>query len=116
MIVFRIKWLWRSQKGEAKVSGDNVESILALMEDPNSDPNRKWDAEHDTFVAQSLLRLVKPQFTLSSWEAFRLQVMDGERARHVAEKLGMTVNAVLIAKSRILSALRDEAEGMIDQI
>ena len=84
------------------------------MEDPDSDPNRIWDAEHDMFVVQRLLKLVESQFTLSSWEAFRMQVMEGEKARPVAEKLGMSVNAVLIAKSRVLKTLRNEAMGLID--
>lgn len=114
MIVHRIKWLWRSQKRETTIGEAHRDSVLAAMEDPNSDPNRTWDAEHDRLIAQRLLKLAEPQFTLSSWEAFRMQVMDGEKAHTVAEKLGMSVNAVLIAKSRVLKALRDEAAGLID--
>lgn len=114
IMVHRIKWMWRSRKRETQVAETGRDTILASMEDPNSDPNRIWDAEHDVFVAQRLLRLVEPRFTLSSWEAFRMQVMEGEKALPVAEKLGMTVNAVLVAKSRVLKALRDEATGLID--
>ena len=114
MVVHRIKWLWRSRKKEGRITNAEMDSILASMEDPYSDPNRIWDAEHDMFVVQRLLKLVESQFTLSSWEAFRMQVMEGEKARPVAEKLGMSVNAVLIAKSRVLKTLRNEAMGLID--
>jgi RNA polymerase sigma-70 factor (ECF subfamily) len=35
-------------------------------------------------------------------------------ARVVAEELGLTVNAVLIAKSRVLARLRQAAAGLVD--
>lgn len=114
MIVNRLKWLWRSRAKEAMLWNVPIEDVIAKLEDPNSDPNRIWDAEHDATVAQSLLKMVEPQFTISSWKAFRMQAIEGKSAGSVAESLGMSVNAVLIAKSRVLKALRDEAKGMID--
>jgi hypothetical protein len=38
-------------------------------------------------------------------------VLDGERAATVAAELGVSVNAVLLAKSRILRRLRQEMQG-----
>jgi hypothetical protein len=40
--------------------------------------------------------------------------MDAARAETVAAKLGLTGNAVLIAKSRALSHLRRDADGLVD--
>jgi RNA polymerase sigma-70 factor (ECF subfamily) len=91
-----------------------MDPLLASMEDPNSDPNVMWELEHDVHVAKRLLELVEGQFTATSWQAFRLQVLQGHRARETASTLGITVNAALIAKSRVLKALRDEARGMIE--
>ena len=39
---------------------------------------------------------------------------DGKPARDVAQELGLSVNAVLIAKSRVLGRLRQEARGLVD--
>lgn len=111
MIVNRLKWFWRSHRMHAS---PNMDALLALMEDPNSDPNQMWDFEHDIHVAKRLLELVEPHFTATSWEAFRLQVLEGHRANEAASRLGITVNAALIAKSRVLKALRDEARGIIE--
>ncbi len=88
--------------------------MLRQMEDPSSDPNVVWDQEHDTYVANALLKLVEPHFTVSTWQAFRMQVMDGLKASEAAEQLGITVNAALIAKSRVMKALREEAVGLIE--
>jgi len=84
------------------------------MEDPASELSRRWDREHDEFVLQRLLDLIAPDFRPATWQAFRRLVIDGVPAEIVAAELGLTVNAVLIAKSRVLSHLRRNAEGLID--
>lgn len=111
MIVNRLKWFWRSRRLH---HARDMEALLASMEDPNSDPNQMWDFEHDIHVAKRLLELVESHFTATSWAAFRLQALEGHRAHEAASRLGITVNAALIAKSRVLKALRDEARGMIE--
>jgi DNA-directed RNA polymerase specialized sigma24 family protein len=41
-------------------------------------------------------------------------VIEGQKPAVAAEKVGISLNAVLIAKSRILKQLRRELEGLID--
>ena len=113
-IVNRLRWYWRDAKSERELKCEAVEGILSSMVDPNSDPNLIWDREHDTHVARTILALVEPHFSGTTWEAFRLQVMEGRKAQEAAEQLGTTINAALIAKSRVMKALREEARGMID--
>ena len=88
--------------------------MLDQLEDPASDLSRRWDREHDEFVLHRLLDLIEPDFRPATWQAFRRQVIDGASAETVAAELGLTVNAVLIAKSRVLSHLRRNAEGLVD--
>ena len=52
---------------------------------------------------QRLLALIEPEFRPVAWQAFRKQAIDGASAEAVAAELGLSVNAVLIAKSRVLS-------------
>jgi len=65
-------------------------------------------------VLQALMAMVRPEFTEPTWQAFRRQALDGAPARAVAAELGLSVNAVLIAKSRVLARLRQEARGLVD--
>lgn len=107
--VNRLRVLWRVR--QASPADD---ALLAQLEDPASDPNRRWDEEHDCLVARRLLELLEPEFEPTTWAAFRLLVLEGVETREVAERLNITPNAVRIAKSRVLSRFRSEIEGLID--
>ena len=113
-IVYRLRGYWRDRRTESRLSSGDAEKVLTMMEDPSSDPNLVWEREHDRFVALKLLELVQPQFTASTWQAFYQIVLEGRSARDAAAELGISVNAALIAKSRVLHALRREAKGLID--
>ena len=89
-------------------------AALDQLEDPASDLSREWDREHDSYVARKLLDYVEPEFRPATWQAFRRLVLDGAAPQAVAEELSLSVNAVLIAKSRVLRRLRQEALGLID--
>lgn len=56
----------------------------------------------------------EPMFEPATLAAFRRVVFDEIGAAQVAGELGLSLNAVLLAKSRVLSKLREEAEGLID--
>ena len=87
---------------------------LRQLEDPTSSLSRAWDEDHDRHVAQTLVESIRLEFQPATWRAFEATVRDGGSTAEVAEKLGISVNAVLIAKSRILKRLRQKAEGLID--
>jgi len=90
------------------------EGPLAQLADPKSDLSRQWDEEHDSYVLRRLMELIAPLFESKTLAAFRRVVLDELAPAQVAEELGMSVNAVLLSKSRILSRLRQEAKGLIE--
>jgi RNA polymerase sigma-70 factor (ECF subfamily) len=61
-----------------------------------------------------LLALIRKEFTSTSWESFRLTVVEGKAPAVVAELLCVSVNAVMISKSRILKRLRQLGRGLIE--
>jgi RNA polymerase sigma-70 factor (ECF subfamily) len=89
-------------------------SRLDQISDPDSPLSRLWDEQHDRHVLNTLMERVRPEFTEASWRAFRRQALDDAPAGVVAAELGLSVNAVLIAKSRVLARLRQEAQGLVD--
>ena len=91
-----------------------VHAMLDGLDDPSSDLSRLWDREHDQHVIGRLLELLEPDFRPATWRAFRRQVLEGAPAEAVAAELGLSVNAVLIAKSRVLQRLRRLSENLID--
>jgi RNA polymerase sigma factor (sigma-70 family) len=106
---------WRARSGRPQAFGGNdaLERFRELG-DADSELSRRWDREHDQHVAQRLLELVKGDFAPTTWKAFQRVVLDGVRTDEAAAELGMSVNAVLIAKSRVLRRLEQERQGFID--
>jgi RNA polymerase sigma factor (sigma-70 family) len=90
------------------------DALLDSLEDPASDLSREWDAEHDGHVAAGLLETARPDFAEQTWVAFTRIVMDGEKPAAVAADLGMSLDAVYQARSRVLARLRQEADGLLD--
>jgi RNA polymerase sigma-70 factor (ECF subfamily) len=58
--------------------------------------------------------MIEPQFAPTTWQAFRRVVLEGARPDAVASEMGLTVNAIFIAKSRVLQRLRTESRGLLD--
>jgi RNA polymerase sigma-70 factor (ECF subfamily) len=90
------------------------ECLLEQLSDPDSALSIEWDREHDRYVLGRLLELIQPMFKPNTLAAFRKMALENIEPGKVAEQLGMSVGAVLIAKSRVLSRLRTEARGLID--
>jgi RNA polymerase sigma-70 factor, ECF subfamily len=92
---------------------DPALGFLDSLADPNGELAREWDLDHDRHVFQKLLAIVEPDFGSTTWEVFRRFAVDGEPAARVAEETGLSVNAVLQAKSRVLKRLREEAGDLL---
>ena len=94
--------------------GRALVASLGEWEDPESHLSQLWDRAHDAHVLRTLLTWAEPEFETKTWQAFRRQVLDETQPRSVAAELDMTVNAVLIAKSRVMKRLRELSRGLID--
>lgn len=96
-------------------TGDStVLELLNQIEDPTADLCRQWDREHDECVMKQLLDDVRQHFTDTTWLAFQRSALENAKAETVAFELGMTANAVFIARSRVMTRLRQEAAGLVD--
>jgi len=105
----------RSRNSRPVALGASQEKCrLAQLTDPDSELSQLWDAEHDRHVLRRLMDLIAPQFEPVTLAAFRRVAFDEVAPARVAEELGLSLNAVLLAKSRVLSRLRQEAAGLID--
>ncbi|MBC8872540.1 MAG: RNA polymerase sigma factor [Planctomycetes bacterium] len=114
ILVNRLRHFWRSrQRRPDAVGGSDFLGQLNELEDAASGVSRVWNDEHDRHVIRRLLELTEPRFASSTWQAFRRQVMDGASAAAVAPELGSSLHSVYAAKSRVLSTLRQQAEGLV---
>jgi RNA polymerase sigma-70 factor, ECF subfamily len=93
---------------------DGAEGFLSQLEDPASNLAKEWDRQHDEHVFQKVLSCIESDVSPSTWEAFRRSAVEGQSTAQVAAALGISENAVLIAKFRVLKRLRAEAAGLVD--
>jgi len=63
-------------------------------------------------VCRRALNLIRNEFEETTWQAFWRAVVDEQNPAHIAADLGISVNAVYLAKSRILRRLRAELGDM----
>ncbi len=111
----RLGAFYRSRKNRPVALGSPLQdSPLMQLADAKSELGRQWDREHDRYVLNRLMELIAPLFEPATLAAFRRVAVDGIAPARVAEELGLSLNAVLVAKSRVLSRLRQEAKGLID--
>ncbi len=105
---------WRSEKYRPLATGDS-DFLQKLQElaDPQSELAQAWDVEHDRHVVQRLMELMAPQFEPTTLQAFRKVVLESQPPVQVAAELGISVNAVFLAKSKILRRLRQELAGIL---
>ncbi len=109
--VHTLRSFQRSRPGPAPGGFDDM---LDRLQDPASELSRQWDREHDERLMRRLLGLVEPEFQAKTWQVFRLVLLERRFAAEVAAEIGLTVKAVLIAKSRVLQRMRWETECLID--
>lgn len=112
--VHRVYAFRRKLRRRRGASLEAIDSMLQELEDPASNLATQWDEEHDQHVFRRLLAAVRDDFSDSSWEAFQQFAIAGIPAAQVAANLGLSENAVLLAKSRILKRLRTEAKDLLD--
>jgi RNA polymerase sigma-70 factor (ECF subfamily) len=105
-------WRARGRTPQPAPLADAVASLDDLA-DPSNALAQEWDREHDRLVMARLLEVVRPEFTETTWLGFQRYALEGVALEAVAAELGVSVNAVCIAKSRVLRRLREEARGLL---
>ncbi len=115
ILVHRLRDFWRSRDHQPRAAGGEFyDHLLDKLEDQRSEISQVWDREHDEHIVCRLLEMVRPEFESTTWEAFRLVMLEGREPARVAGELNLSRNSVYLAKSRVLQRLRQEAEGLTD--
>ena len=72
------------------------------------------DQEYQQFLVRRALEVMQTEFQHTTWQACWDQVVEGDSASAVAQRLNISENAAYLAKSRVLRKLRQELEGLLD--
>jgi RNA polymerase sigma-70 factor (ECF subfamily) len=87
------------------------DSALAALADQESDETFS-EVEYRHHVVGRALQIMQMDFEPATWKACWEYVVAGRSATDVAEELGVTVDVVYAAKSRVLRRLRQELDQL----
>ncbi len=95
-------------------SGDSVVAELISGQcAPNDEDSRWFDLEMQREVFHYSAARVKKKVTDSTWQAFWLSSVERQPIPVVASTLNMSTGSIYIARSRVMAALRREAQRML---
>jgi RNA polymerase sigma-70 factor (ECF subfamily) len=83
-----------------------AETVPAVGETPSQESGEMIGEEVRILHAQ-VLKLIQDDFQPATWRAFVRVVGDGVSPKDVADELGLSLNAVYLAKSRIMHRVRE---------
>ncbi len=72
------------------------------------------ETEHREYLVARALRFMQAEFRDVTWKACWELVVAQRPAAEIAQELGISVNSVYLAKSRVLRRLREELAGLLD--
>jgi RNA polymerase sigma-70 factor, ECF subfamily len=104
---------WRDicrRKAVVIAGGDEALAELAAPEDRDG----FGAAEYRQHLVKRALELMQAEFSTKMWKAVWEHLVNDRPATEVAAELGIAVGTVYVAKSRVLSRLREELEGLLD--
>ncbi len=102
--------IWRDRPRRAapapldRDAGPHIPADVDLLE----------EREYRLYLLGRALRMMAADFEPATWQACWETAVCGRPAIDVAAELGLSVNAVYLAKSRVLGRLRQDLEGLLD--
>lgn len=105
---------WRESERRRAVQprpvGADLDEVPATPEEWRLD-----ETEYRRQLVANALPLIEHDFSPREWQAFHRHVVDGVAAGEVAAQLGVRVGTVYAAKSHVLSRLRQELQGFLEE-
>ena len=102
---------WRNLRRKAQIPRDAEGRNLDEMPGPEND-EPFWEEEYRQRLVGRALELMQSEFQPTTWKACWECVVTGKPAPDVAQEMGISIGAVYMAKSRVLSRLRLELKGL----
>jgi RNA polymerase sigma-70 factor (ECF subfamily) len=98
---------FRRRRGERAVGGSTATASMVEVPDPNDQTIEGADNEQEVGILyRRAVQVLRSEFEDRTWQAFWRVEIDDEPVASVAAALGMTANAVYLARSRIRRRLR----------
>ena len=103
--------LRRRSKLAIGTGGSSMAVWIQQQPDPQADLSAEIEQECRRQLFVRAAAQVRAHVRDTTWQAFWSTSIDGQAVEHVANRLGLTVGAVYIARSRVLARLREAVQS-----
>ncbi|MFT5523183.1 MAG: RNA polymerase sigma factor (sigma-70 family) [Pirellulaceae bacterium] len=113
-----VRDLIRSWKKPIRGAGDthNLQQLAAIQDpDAVSQLAEEMESEHQAELLEEAHRQVAVRVKPHNWQAYYLTAVERLSAAEAAEKLGLQVAEIYVAKSRVIKMLRTEVKRLEQQ-
>lgn len=92
--------------------GNGLDDLMESQPSPSPEDSVLFDEEYRRQLFHWAAEQVRPEMRGPTWSAFWGTAVEGRKAKEVADKLGLSVGAVYMARSRVLARIRQVVEGV----
>ena len=101
-------------RGDRAAGGEQAAGQFEAIESPEADS--EWTSAFHDRILQVALARVRRDFEPATWAAFEQIWLDDRPTAGTAAALGLTIDAVYAAKSRVLKRLREEVVTLAEDL
>ncbi|MCA9050849.1 MAG: sigma-70 family RNA polymerase sigma factor [Planctomycetaceae bacterium] len=92
----------------------DIQSLLEQQPDENEADSQLLATEYRREVFQWAARLIRPEFSDDTWNAFRVTAVEGMDAESAAKHLGRSRGSIYASRSRIMKRLKEKVSEYVD--
>jgi RNA polymerase sigma-70 factor (ECF subfamily) len=108
-----LKFFARQQRAPQPAGETAIERFLD--QEPHAEEQARWDEDYRQQLFAWAAEKARPEFQGATWEAFWLTAVQSVSVKDAAHRLGISVGAVYIARSRVIARLRELIETATDE-
>ncbi len=101
----RISDFLSAQGRHIQGSGD-TDMLRVIADQADASQPDLWEQEYRRCLFERAVQEIRCDFEQTTWQAFWQTSVEGREVKAVAEKLGLSLGAIYIARSRVLARLR----------
>jgi RNA polymerase sigma factor (sigma-70 family) len=106
-----INFIARRRKQDRGSGDSQIQELLANQAAPHRE-TADWDRDYERRLFHWAAERLRGRFHEPTWKAFWQTAVEGREAKEVAQRLGMSIGGVYVAKSRVQARLREEIHGL----
>jgi RNA polymerase sigma-70 factor (ECF subfamily) len=109
-----INMLARGQQLARGSGSTSIQELLQTQPADNPSATAVFDSEYRKRLFQWAAQQIRGEFSPSTWQAFWQTAVDGRPPGEVAGALGLSLGALYVARSRVLSRIKRRIEQLGD--